>query len=78
MFACGLAVSFRFLWFYWIGDGDGHLQSLILSAVLLMIGFQTMLLAFVVDLLSVNRRLIEELQFHMRDAPFAQSEQRRK
>jgi hypothetical protein len=37
-------------------------QSLILAAVLLIIGFQTITLAFVADLLSVNRRLLEELQ----------------
>jgi hypothetical protein len=37
-------------------------QSLILAAVLLMMGFHTMLLGFVADLLAVNRKLLEELQ----------------
>jgi hypothetical protein len=35
-------------------------QSLILAAVLLGIGYQTMLVAFVTDLLAVNRKLLEE------------------
>jgi UPF0716 family protein affecting phage T7 exclusion len=38
------------------------IQSLILAAVLLMMGFHTMLLGFVADLLAVNRKLLEELQ----------------
>jgi UPF0716 family protein affecting phage T7 exclusion len=38
------------------------IQSLILAAVLLMMGFHTMLLGFVADLLAVNRKLLEDLQ----------------
>ena len=41
-------------------------QSLILAAVLLMMGFHTILLAFVTDLLAVNRKLLEELQIEQR------------
>lgn len=68
IFAVGLAVAVRFLGYYIVGDGDGHIQSLILASVLLMIGFQTMLLAFIADLLSVNRRLIEEVQLFQRSS----------
>jgi glycosyltransferase involved in cell wall biosynthesis len=57
----GAALGFRFLYFYLEGSGSGHVQSLILAAVLLIFGFQAGLLAFVADLLSVNRRLLEEL-----------------
>lgn len=61
-FFVGVGVGLRFLWFFVQGRGDGHVQSLILAAVLLIIGFQTIALAFVADLLSVNRTLLEELQ----------------
>jgi glycosyltransferase involved in cell wall biosynthesis len=57
----GAALGFRFLYFYMQGRGSGHIQSLILAAVLMIFGFQAGLLAFVADLLSVNRRLLEEL-----------------
>jgi glycosyltransferase involved in cell wall biosynthesis len=57
----GAGLGFRFLYFYLEGSGSGHIQSLILAAVLLIFGFQAGLLAFVADLLSVNRRLLEEL-----------------
>lgn len=57
----GMALGVRFLVYYAQGEGGGHVQSLILSAVLLIMGFQTCLWAFLADLLSVNRRLLEEL-----------------
>jgi hypothetical protein len=65
-FLAGLALGVRFLFFYFTNEGAGHIQSLILSAVLLLVGFQTFLLAILADLLSVNRRLLEELQRNQR------------
>lgn len=62
LFLSGFGLGARFLYYFLSGRGGGMVQSLILAAVLLMMGFHTMLLAFVTDLLSVNRRLLEELQ----------------
>ena len=67
IFAIGFMVGCRFLYYYFIGDGDGHVQSLIFASIMLGMGFQTMMVAFVADLLSVNRKLMEELQYRMRD-----------
>ena len=61
LFCLGLLISFRFLWFYFTGNGQGHIQSLLLSGVLLSLGFQVIMVAFLADLLSVNRRLSEEV-----------------
>jgi len=61
LFLAGLGLSGRFLYFYFSGQRQGHIQSLILAAVLMIFGFQTGLLAFIADLQSVNRRLLEEL-----------------
>ena len=59
----GLVIGGRFLYYALVtGNGSGHVQSLILAAVLLIVGFLTFLLAILGDLLSVNRRLLEELQ----------------
>jgi len=60
--AAGLIIGGRFLWYFAEGHGNGHIQSLIFAAVLLIVGFLTSLLAILGDLLSVNRRLLEELQ----------------
>jgi glycosyltransferase involved in cell wall biosynthesis len=62
----GLGLGGRFVLFYVQGNGAGHIQSLILAAVLLLVAFQTMLLAVLADLQSVNRRLLEDLQFRER------------
>ncbi len=58
----GFVLGLRFLLFYLTGDGSGHIQSLILSAICLIIGFQTLLLAVIADLLAINRRLLEDLK----------------
>jgi glycosyltransferase involved in cell wall biosynthesis len=57
----GSALGVRFLWHFVQGDRGGHIQSLILAAVFLIIGFQTLLIGLVADLISVNRRLGEEV-----------------
>src|SRR5262249_60887021 len=62
----GTAIGGRFLWFFFQGDRGGHIQSLILAAVFLIVGFQTMLIGLVADLISVNRRLSEEVLIRLR------------
>jgi hypothetical protein len=55
----GLIPVIRFLFFYFIGNGEGHLQSLVLGGVLLIIGFVTFMIGLVADLISFNRQLTE-------------------
>jgi glycosyltransferase involved in cell wall biosynthesis len=66
LFGLGFLIGLKFLYFFALGRGVGHIQSLILASVLLGIGFQTMLVAFMTDLLAVNRRLLEDLQYRVR------------
>lgn len=66
LFSVGFLLALRFLCYYLMGQGNGHVQSLILAGVLIMVGFQTGMTAFVTDLLAVNRRMIEELQQEVR------------
>jgi hypothetical protein len=62
----GLAVGIRFLYFYFIGQGSGHLQSVILAAILLIVGFQVMLIGLVADLIGFNRKIMEEVLYRVR------------
>lgn len=55
----GLIPILRFLYFYMTGDGDGHVQSLILGGILSMMGFLTYLVGLVADIINFNRQLIE-------------------
>jgi hypothetical protein len=66
VFGVGLAISLRFLYYYVTGSGIGHLQSLILSAVLMIVGFQVLLIGLVADVISGNRKLIEDLLYRVR------------
>lgn len=63
VFLLGTVFGLRFLYFFFAGNGAGHVQSLILTAILLMMGFQTMLVAFLSDLLATNRRLLEDIRY---------------
>lgn len=62
----GLLVGLRFLYFYLFGSGSGHVQSLILAAVLVLTGVQIGLIAVLADLLSVNRKLLEDIQTRLK------------
>jgi glycosyltransferase involved in cell wall biosynthesis len=55
----GLVPIIRFLYFYAIGQGEGHVQSLVLGGALVVIGFMILLIGLVADLINFNRQLIE-------------------
>ncbi len=66
LIASGTAIGLRFIYFYFTDGGRGHLQSLMLTVLLIIIGFQTVLIGLVADLIGANRSLIEDLLFRMR------------
>ena len=55
----GILPIIRFLYFYALGNGEGHIQSLVLGGVLLLMGFLSYLFGLVADLVSFNRQLLE-------------------
>jgi glycosyltransferase involved in cell wall biosynthesis len=61
LLAAGGALGARYLYFAALGEGDGHVQSVILSALLVGMGVFTALIGLVADLIAVNRRLLEKL-----------------
>ena len=65
-FGSGLLISLRFLYYYFNNQGQGHFQSLILSAVLMIVGFQVLLIGLLADVISANRKLTEELLYRIR------------
>jgi glycosyltransferase involved in cell wall biosynthesis len=64
----------RFLWFWWIGEGDGHVQSLVIGGVLLMMGFLTFMIGLVADLIHFNRQLIEMVLVRLKALEFRRDE----
>lgn len=62
----GIILGIRYLYFYIDGQGSGHVQSLILAAVLLIVGFQVLLIGLLADLIGFNRKILEELLYRVR------------
>lgn len=62
----GILLGVRFLYFYVNHFGSGHVQSLILSAILIITGVQVGLIAVLADLLSINRKLLEDIQTRLK------------
>jgi glycosyltransferase involved in cell wall biosynthesis len=62
----GLIPTSRFIYFYMLGQGGGHIQSLVMAAVLLLIGIQLWVLGLLGDVISSNRKLIEETLLRVR------------
>ncbi len=62
----GAAIGIRFLVYYFQGQGGGMVQSLILAAVFLIVGFVTFLIGLIADLVSFNRKILEEILVRLR------------
>lgn len=58
----GILIGIRFLYYFINGSGSGHIQSLILSAILIITGVQVAVIAVLSELMSINRKLLEDIQ----------------
>ena len=62
LLSVGSALGIRYLYYLFTDGGAGHVQSLILTSILLGAGFQTLLMAFQSDLIAANRKLLEDIR----------------
>ena len=67
----GIGLGIRFLVYYFSGRGSGLIQSLILAAILLILGFITFLIGLLADLISFNRKLLEETVLRLRKEDYS-------
>ena len=70
----GLALSIRYLYFAFIGQGSGHVQSVVLAAVLMIVGFQILLIGLLADLIGFNRKILEEVLYRLRKMELSEKE----
>lgn len=61
-FTAGFLVGLRFLYFYLFSNGTGHIQSLILAAILIITSVQIGVIAILSELFCINRKLLEDIQ----------------
>ncbi len=68
--AGGVALGLRFLYYFVQDLGTGKVQSLILAAILSIVGFQTCLIGLIADLVRLNRKMLEEALYRVRRVDF--------
>ena len=74
----GAVLGIRFLVLMAMGEGGGHIQSLILTAILVMMGFQTITIGLLGDTISANRKLLEDVQYRVRKMDCGKSDEEMK
>lgn len=64
----GFLIGMRFVHIYFFEPATSHLhvQSLILAAILIIAGFQTVLTGIVADLINSNRSVLENISYRLR------------
>jgi glycosyltransferase involved in cell wall biosynthesis len=62
----GFVLALRYLVFFYQGQGTGHVQSVILAAVLIIVGFQTWLIGLIADMIGFNRKILEEILYRIK------------
>lgn len=59
-FLPGFILGLRFFYYFVIGQGQGKVQSVVLAVFLMGLGFLLLVIGIVTDLISVNRKLLEQ------------------
>lgn len=62
----GVLTGIRYLWFFFHGAGDGHIQSLIFTAIMILLGVQIVVIGLLADVVAANRKILEDVQFRVR------------
>ncbi|MGN6312914.1 MAG: glycosyltransferase family 2 protein [Rhodanobacteraceae bacterium] len=72
LWAVGIAAGVRFLVDYALGNGSGHIQSLILAAVCLIIGGLLFMMGLIADLIATNRKLLERVHLRLQHIQYGE------
>ncbi len=68
IFMAGFLLGIRYLIYLFTDSSAGHIQSLILAAILMMMGFQTIVTGLLADIIAANRTILEDVQYRVRKA----------
>ena len=71
----GTGIGIRFLYFMARGTSGGHVQSLILGCMLIIIGFLTFVVGILADTIASNRRILQDVQYHVKRIEYGSSEE---
>jgi glycosyltransferase involved in cell wall biosynthesis len=59
----GLLGGGRFLYYYLVGQGEGHIQSVVLASLCITLGTLLYMMGLIADLVATNRKLLERINF---------------
>ena len=68
----GVGIGIRFLCYLFAGTGAGHVQSLILASMMIILGVMTIIVGLQGDIIAANRKLLEDIQYHVRKLDYDQ------
>ena len=72
----GVILGVRFLFYYFAGTGAGHIQSLILASMMIILGVMTIIVGLQGDIIAANRKLLEDIQYHVRKIDYENQEKK--
>ena len=73
-FLTGIIIMLRFLVYFFMGAGNGHIQSLIFGSTFIMLGFMTFVIGLQADVIANNRKLLEDIQYRVRRLDYHEGE----
>jgi len=71
LFLIGVGIGVRFLLYWFGGAADGHVQSLILAATLMLSGVSTIIVGLQADIIAANRKILEDIQYRVKRLDYA-------
>ncbi len=74
-FIIGVAIGIRYLVFLCMGTAGGHIQSLILASILIMMGFMTIVIGLQADIIAANRKILEDIQYQVRNLRYGEHDE---
>lgn len=78
LFGLGVLLGVRFLVFVFAGNGGGHVQSLILASTLMLSGVMTFIVGLQADIIAANRKILEDIQYHVRKLDYDKDAEKKK
>ena len=72
----GAGLGVRFLVYFFSGAGAGHIQSLILASMMIILGVMTIIVGLQGDIIAANRKLLEDIQYHVRRIDYDRQERK--
>ena len=65
-FMTGVGIGIRYIIFILMGNAGGHVQSLILASILILLGVMCEVIGVLADVIAANRKILEDIQYHVR------------